>query len=98
MRPPQAQLRPMPCLLVRAPERNHVHRAAVCSTFLLACPQLSLVATSAATWQAARSDALEKQNLGSNLEEGRKLKEAKIPAQGRCGAIGRRASRCLQMP
>jgi len=92
MRPPQAQLRPMPCLLVRAPERNHVHRAAVCSTFLLACPQLSLVATSAATWQAARADALEKQKLGSNFAEGGIPFSVKVPAQGRCGAIGRRAS------
>ena len=46
----------------------------------------------AATWQAARADAWEKQKLGSNLEEGRIPFSVKVPAQGRCGAIGRRAS------
>jgi hypothetical protein len=91
MRRPQAQLRPTPWSC--AHPSATMCTAAACSTFLLACRHLSLVATSAATWQAARSDALEKQKLGSNLEDGGRPNEAKIPAQGRCGAIGRRASR-----
>ena len=91
MRPPQAQLRPMPWSC--AHPSATMCTAAVCSTFLSTCPQLSLVATSAATWQAARADAWEKQKLGSNFSDGRIPFSAKIPAQGRCGAIGRRASR-----
>ena len=91
MRPPQALPRPMPW--------SHAHpsatmcTAAVCSTFFSTCPHLSLIATSAATWRAARSDAWEKQKLGSNLEEGGTPFEAKIPDISRCGAIETRASR-----
>ena len=90
MPPPQAQLRPMPCSC--AHPSATMCTAAVCSTFFSTCPHLSLIATSAATWRAARSDALEKQKLGSNFAEGGIPFSVKVPAQGRCGAIGRRAS------
>ena len=43
MRPPQAQLRPMPWLC--AHPSATMRTAAVCSTFLSTCPRLSLVAT-----------------------------------------------------
>ena len=43
MRPPQAQLRPMPCSC--AHPSATMCTAAVCSTFFSTCPHLSLVAT-----------------------------------------------------